>query len=135
MKNKFFIPFKNAKALKEIGYPQFEDDSIWCGLHYYTETGQKLRGCDLIAMKESIKDNYCVAPTYHEVIDWFEEKYKLYINISYLEDNIYGAEIFHGTNHHWYIEQIANSRVEALNEAIDNAIKFVCNETTANQIQ
>ena len=45
MDSKFFVPFETAKQLKEKGYPQ---------------------GLAL--------EDYCAAPTYHEVVDWLEGK-------------------------------------------------------------
>ena len=45
MDSKYFVPFETAKQLKEKGYPQ---------------------GWEL--------EDYCAAPTYHEVVDWLEGK-------------------------------------------------------------
>lgn len=63
MNAKFFVPFETAQRLKEKGYPQDKSD------YGYFDNGDSH---PLIVFPA---DNFdCAAPTYHEVLDWLEEK-------------------------------------------------------------
>lgn len=62
MDKKFFVPFKTAQQLREKGYPQESD-------YGYFDNG------DSHPLIMFPADNFdCAAPTYHEVLDWLEEK-------------------------------------------------------------
>ncbi len=62
MKDKFFVPYETAKALKEKGYPQ-EIDKIFFDGRIVTRH---------IGIKHMNTLNIVAAPTYHEVVDWLE---------------------------------------------------------------
>ena len=67
------MPFETAKALKEKGYPQLDNE--W----YYNPNGEiKLYQVLDEGYKEEcpimLAHYYFAAPTYHEVIDWLEGK-------------------------------------------------------------
>lgn len=75
MKEKYFVPFETAKQLEEKGYPQSFADS------YYKCRTKEMLYNEFVPNKVVVnggRDEYCVyyvaAPTYHEVIDWLEEK-------------------------------------------------------------
>lgn len=81
MNTKFFVPYKTAKALKEKGYPQ-----TWANYYYQILDNEaillvysEIANCVLVGGKESpnfkkLSKTYTAAPTYHEVLDWFESK-------------------------------------------------------------
>ncbi len=63
MDKKFFVPYKTAQQLKEKGYPQDKSD------YGYFDNG------DSHPLIMFPADNFdCAAPTYHEVVDWLQEK-------------------------------------------------------------
>lgn len=76
MDSKFFVPLETAKQLKEKGYPQEFAD--W----YYHESADKLAFVHNRYVPERVVTGkptelgiwYIAAPTYHEVVDWLEEK-------------------------------------------------------------
>lgn len=135
MNSKFFVSFELAKALKEKDYPQFEDSTVWCGLYYYTDTGEKLRGCDMLNIPA--KENYCVAPTYAEVIDWLNDK-NIDILIKYgkpfskykYEAVVYVSACEDKTNINWYDfyykhPTLGNTKEEALEKAIQKSLMLL----------
>lgn len=66
MKSKFHVPFETAKALKEKGYNSLCD----C---YYEPDKELYLGVLVSNMDYEDCGNFA-APTYHEVVDWLEEK-------------------------------------------------------------
>lgn len=129
MKDKFFVPFKTAKALKEKGYNEptifyYDSDnygkkllaapSYFCG--YSNEQWDKpING----------GGRYISAPTYHEVVDWLEGK-GVYVTSNWEFD----IERWHGnaiiplkdyrpTNYTY------PTREEALNAAILKALELI----------
>jgi len=81
MKN-LFIPYKQASELKELG---FDEPCIG----YYTKTTEKL--CRVGSSKYNVdfetvtlKDiyhDYCLAPTFSQVLEWFRSKHDLHTYI------------------------------------------------------
>lgn len=77
MNAKFFVPYATAKMLRANGYPQSDSDM------YYTPNGELKSQADIYA---DLTDNdpmmysyflttyHIAAPTYHEVLDWLQEK-------------------------------------------------------------
>lgn len=71
MDKKFFVPFKTAQQLREKGYPNNSE------MLYDNETGELISSAAYANPKYWIDDKYMyliAAPTYHEVLDWLEEK-------------------------------------------------------------
>lgn len=69
MKSKFLVPFETAKALKEKGYNSL------CDCYY--EPDKELYLGILVSNMDYEDCGSCSAPTYHEVVDWLEEKNEL----------------------------------------------------------
>lgn len=72
MNKKFFVPYQTAKLLRKAGYPQSGSDM------YYNPNGKLMTQAEVISGYKdvfpiSITDCYA-SPTYHEVVDWLEEK-------------------------------------------------------------
>lgn len=71
MDAKFFVPFDTAQQLKKKGYPNNTE------MLYDNETGELISSAAYANPKYWIGDKYMyliAAPTYHEVVDWLEEK-------------------------------------------------------------
>lgn len=66
MKSKFLVPFETAQLLKEKGYNSLCD----C---YYMPDKELYLGI-LVSNMDYEDCGNCSAPTYHEVVDWLEEK-------------------------------------------------------------
>ena len=66
MNAKFHVPFETAKALKEKGYNGLCD----C---YYRPDKELYLGI-LVSNMDYEDCGNCSAPTYHEVVDWLQEK-------------------------------------------------------------
>lgn len=66
MNSKFFVPFKTAKLLKEKGYNGL------CDCYY--EPDKELYLGILVSNMDYEDCGTVAAPTYHEVLDWLEEK-------------------------------------------------------------
>lgn len=125
MNIKFFVPFETAKLLKKRGYPQSEED--W----YYEEKRQILMDnatTNLLQQKMGFDGvEMTAAPTYHEVLDWFEEKgITIEVNRYYaISSDQYGWESYIGGSK--YIRELVTivmtTREEALNAAIIKALE------------
>lgn len=119
MKDKFFVPFETAKALKEKGYSQN------CSSYWRMEEGENPRIVDywLLDKDEDRERGYShiSAPTYHEMLDWLEEKYNIRIVISYDWCEEKWEFIIQGITYDtWH-----GSREEALNAAILKALELI----------
>lgn len=66
MNKKFIVPFDTARQLREKGY------DVDC-YSYYTQNG-KLYHDTFTLNNKWIRMGRFLAPTYHEVVDWLEEK-------------------------------------------------------------
>ena len=100
MDSKYFVPFETAKQLKEKGYPQ---------------------GWEL--------EDHCAAPTYHEVVDWLEEK-GIYLHCyspTRVQDiGQYTAGVFNSNTNDWgTCKSVYSTREEALNAAILKALEMI----------
>ncbi len=127
---KFFVPFDTAKALKEKGYPQ-----AWATRYYDTFDGETsllinrdIASCVLVGDKDSpyfekLSKSYTAAPTYHEVVDWFESK-GLYITAMHFDvrEEPWTA-IIDGKEH--ALGDVYTTREEALNAGILKAIEMI----------
>lgn len=135
MNKKFFVPFNTARQLKEKGYPQ-----KLATMYYDTFSGGEISlitdrecvscvvdGNDRHPLYNRLSKLYIAAPTYHEVVDWLEEK-GIYICIEVLLEKR-GEFVFSS-----YIDWIGNinqethvgtypTREEALNAGILAALK------------
>ncbi len=121
MKSKFHVPFETAQLLKEKGY-----DSL-CDCYY--EPDKELYLGILVSNIDYEDCGNCSAPTYHEVVDWLEEK-GIYICIEVLLEKR-GEFVFSS-----YIDWIGNinqethvgtypTREEALNAGILKALEII----------
>lgn len=70
MNKKFIVPFDTAQQLREKGYPQESDSFQECDMYYYDD-GELEAG---IAVDTDDLEDCIYAPTYHDVVDWLEEK-------------------------------------------------------------
>lgn len=128
MNSKFFVPYATAKMLRANRYPQSDSDM------YYTPNGELKSQADIYA---DLTDNdpmmysyflttyHIAAPTYHEVVDWLEEKHNCYISIMYFSFRInkWVTTIECGDNTATLNEE--NTREEALNAAILKALEML----------
>lgn len=66
MDAKFLVPYQTAQQLREKGY------DVNC-YNYYTQNGELY--CGVFPMNNNlVRIGCCTAPTYHEVLDWLQEK-------------------------------------------------------------
>lgn len=132
MNAKFFVPFETAKAMKAKGYPQtfaaayyntFDDNLILI-------TDRDSASCVVEGNMSKpyyvhLADFYTAAATYHEALDWLEEKFiYIYTEISYSwqqQKIVYGCTII--TPEKDYNTDNYNNREEALNAAILKALE------------
>jgi hypothetical protein len=77
---KEFIPYKQALALKELGFdePCF---GRWLIITEWEAPTGEIR-LQLGAEAESYDKNQCTAPLYQQAFRWFREKYKIHIVIN-----------------------------------------------------
>ena len=124
MKEKFFLSYETAKALKEKGYPQ-ETDYYWMLRGDEEPHGITLHDkLDYEDEDGGVVATFISAPTFHEVIDWLESK-GIRVFAHYYLDNgkwVYVIEDFKRLqdNAGFY-----NTREEALNAAILKALKLI----------
>ena len=131
MNAKYFVPFETAKQLKEKGYPQ-----AWADMYYSTSSSELLykdATPDIIVTGIKDFDNYYVhyfaAPTYHEVVDWLEEK-GIYLHCyspTRVQDiGQYTAGVFNSNTNDWgTCKSVYPTREEALNAAILEALEMI----------
>lgn len=67
MNGKFYVPFETAKLLKEKGYPEYADI-------FYDANGFLVNNFSRSDYDAPIVFPVISASTYHEVVDWLEEK-------------------------------------------------------------
>ena len=142
MKSKFLVPFETAKLCMDKGYSG-ENDYFWGGGKSHLKprrvSNHKCGGTQMTSVNNTIVYGFenrlfddkcfveCTAPTYHEVLDWLEEK-GIYICIEVLLEKR-GEFVFSS-----YIDWIGNinqethvgtypTREEALNAGILAALK------------
>lgn len=125
MNIKFFVPFETAKLLKKRGYPQSEEDWYYMGKRQIlmdnatTNLLQQKMGFDGVEMT--------AAPTYHEVLDWFEEKgITIEVKKHYVTgDDDYGWKSYIQRSEYdrEFVKFVITTREEALNAAIIKALE------------
>lgn len=114
MDAKFLVPFETARQLKEKGY------DVNC-YNYYTQNGELY--CGVFPMNNNlVRIGCCTAPTYHEVLDWLQEKGKI-IFAEYRVYENYWAGFIRGINGEMEYLTEFPTREEALNEGILAALK------------
>lgn len=114
MDKKFFVPFETAQQLKEKGYPQDGEDYIYlCG-------GERKRRNWLSSYQMNIL-NAVICPTYHEVLDWLENKD---IIIESTKRWVRGNYYAWFSDVHRYDGPIETFVEETREEAIDQAIIY-----------
>lgn len=124
MNAKFYVPFETAKILKERGYPE------------YTDIFYDANGCLANTFARSNYDAPIVlpviaAPTYHEVVDWLEEKgiyITCYAPLLKPVDR-YGISVFNSntdnTNDLGLCREAYPTREDALNAGILKALEMI----------
>lgn len=121
MNTKYFVPFESAKQLKEKGLSQYRD-------MFYNEFG---RLCDWsnIGNIDKMLGHFYAAPTYHEVVDWLEEKGMCiicYAPTIRQPNRRYKASVFIDNTIDWRIcNTTYPTREEALNAAILKALEMI----------
>lgn len=125
MNTKFFVPYGTAKLLKEKGYPQLEPE------HHYNINGEMVifsddyEGYTEDIIMRIVQDFYA-APTYHEVLDWLENKDIIIESTKrWVRGNYYAwfsdVHRYDGT-----IETfVEETREEAINQAIIYALELI----------
>lgn len=129
--NKLFVPYPIAVALKEIGF-----DELCLGL--FTEDGLQYDGEEYslpfhnsIANEPGIDTRLVAAPIYEQVIDWFIEKYNLFLmwDRQPKKKNIFEFFYFIKQGNGWDTEPLFsgtfNSRPKALNAGIEKCIQLI----------
>ena len=115
MKDKFFVPFETAQALKAAGYN--EECKDWYdskGVLWSNDTFEP-NNSDLAEMQYS-------APTYHEVVDWLKGK-KVRIYAEYCKG--WAGFIDNGEAKEVEATAVYSTREEALNAAILKALEMI----------
>ena len=130
MDEKFYVPFKTAKLLKEKGYNGNNDYVYDCGGvkdgkdcidiqrvdfdYLYNDTNSDIDA-------DEFTSNICIAPTYHEVLDWLEGR-KVRIYAEYCNGWWYG---FIDNSEAMEVETTVRyqTREEALNDGILKALE------------
>ena len=80
MEQKFFVPYETAVKLKAAGYPQFNiNRSLMYGDDYYYDIYGVITKCgygllSIYCDDFGAENDYVLAPTYHEAVDWLESK-------------------------------------------------------------
>ena len=98
--NELFVSYQIALKLKELGFNEkclgyfnskgkfnFADCSRYTDIPFYYKNSKCETWLSTIFSTKKTKSKICVAPLWQQVIDWFREKYKLYILV---EPNITG---------------------------------------------
>ena len=131
MNSKFYVPFETAKKLKEKGYPQEFAD--W----YYHESADELAFVHNRYVPERVVTGkptelgiwYIAAPTYHEVVDWLEEKGMCiicYAPTIRQPNRRYKASVFIDNTIDWgTCKSVYSTREEALNAATLKALEII----------
>lgn len=118
MKDKFYVPFQIAEMLKDKGYPQdfAHNDAL-----YTLPEGGFYWALDVDLARRRSEGEPILAPTYCDVLDWFEEK-GIMIGTEYdFNTERWGVEVKSRFDYH-YVANFWN-RDDALNEAITYALK------------
>ncbi len=130
MNAKFFVPYQTARQLKEKGYPQ-----KLATMYYDTFSGGEIslitdrecvscvvEGNDRHPLFKRLSELYIAAPTYHEVVDWLEEKgVRIYAECCVYWSGLidkYETDEFEKT-------KLCDTREEALNAAILKALEML----------
>lgn len=130
MNVKFYVPFQTAQALKEKGYPQSDaefyysmfDSSVLGYIHERTKL-ESLYNEKFSIMLECL----VAAPTYHEVVDWLEEKgITIEVKKHYITNNDdYGWKSYIQRSEYdrEFVKFVMTTREEAINAAIIKALE------------
>lgn len=120
MDAKFFVPFDTAKLLKQKGYN--EQCTFYYGDGIIRTERQLYTNKELSDNTPNWLFNECIsAPTYHEVVDWFEEK-------GYLIETMWAR---YESNVVWFCRvaqkdtNIYPTREQALNASILKALEML----------
>lgn len=134
MNSKFFVPFETAKALKEKGYPQFDNDRrIMYGDDYYYDKDGVIANCGYGLQSiygedfKGAENDYVLAPTYHEVLDWLEGRGKrVLVDYFTYEDGGVWLSLIAGSYGNYATKAGEfKTREEALNAAILKALELI----------
>lgn len=135
MDKKFIVPFQTARQLREKGYSG-ENDYFWDAnrLKPRRVASQKRSGIQIFSMNNNVVymlENKpfdskcfveCTAPTYHEVVDWLEEKgLRIHVECCVYWSGLidkYETDEFEKTG-------LYNTREEALNASILKALEML----------
>lgn len=120
MKDKFYVPFQIAEMLKEKGYPQdfAHNDAL-----YALPNGEFYWALDVDIARRRSEGEPILAPTYPDVLDWFEEKGIMIGTDYYFETERWRVEI--NSRFDYHCAGNFYHRDDALNEAIIYALKTI----------
>lgn len=114
------VSFEQAKALKELGFPQrFISSFGW-----FSKNGL-LNNSSIDAPMEEVDDE-CVAPSYEFVAKWLREDCDIYIEVDRLE-KLYSWKIISSNNtlYNNLVSEKYNTYEEALSAGIDRTIEML----------
>lgn len=132
-----FVPYELALKLKEKGFDEecfarYNGGEFQLTKHQNWNLYPNVYRIDVpntkIGLIKSGTPVIISAPLYQQVIDWFREKYKIHVAASSfpIYNGKYGYQYQRaGTSYGWTPHFEGNSYYEALNKAIEEALKLI----------
>ena len=114
-----FVPYGISLMAKE---KKFNEE---CYTYFLNQILQRLDGFGL--MNEDFKDDEAriSAPLYRQLIDWFEEKHNIFIEVRKLNDNKWCYQVHGPLNGDMIHVPGIEIKYEAYNEAFKEAFKLI----------
>lgn len=125
------ITFETAKLAKEMGYkPLYPSTEYVCG---FIDEDDFLTPLECKIQEEDCDRNtYYLRPTQPELQRWLRDQYKLYVQVTLIEDIVGITESFDvivaSITKQTYVYESSNSLIDyetALEEGLFNALKFI----------
>lgn len=126
------ITFETAKLAKEKGYePLYRSTEYVCGFIYDEDDFLTPLECK-IQEEDYVRYTYYLRPTQPELQRWLRDQYKLYVQVSLIEDIVGITESFDvivaSIPKQTYVYESNNSLIDyetALEEGLFNALKLI----------
>lgn len=112
--NREFIPYKEALALKALGFDESCFGYYNSQESFIVEDGKTNANCN----KPGMNGTYCSTPLYQQAFRWFREKYSLIVQIEYLINSNYTVTIHKNTQE--YMNTIQHLLFPCVDEIPDN---------------
>lgn len=123
--NKEFIPYKQALALKELG---FNDD---CFATYDEDENFELQ--DFFQTYDTFPFHIVAAPTFSQAFRWFRENHGYYVSVFRTHDNNWGIDLWLLGVHKPKATIFGETYEEAENACLNKLIEIVKNDNTSKQ--